>query len=226
VRGDDRRSLSFDNPEILARALADPVFFAREIDRPVLIDEVQYAPSVLESVKVAVDQAIYDEKSEPGIFWLTGSQGLEIMKRFRESLTGRVAIIHLHGLSDEEKGISYSPQDVFASIAETSFPALRGEIDSNARDLYLESYVQTYLVRDVATTAQLRRLKEFSQFIRMMAIRTGQEIDSVSLGRDTGVSNHTVDDWLTVLEGSFIIRKVRPWFPNRSRRLTKRPKYV
>lgn len=222
----DRKRFSLDHIETRNRARNSPEYFARELNPPFLVDEIQYVPSVIESLKVVVDQAVLAGHAHPGLAWLTGSQGFELMRGMKETLAGRVAIIHLHGLSDEEKGASTSPDQVFRSVMETSLPVLHGVSDPNARSLFLDSYVQTYLERDVALIAQLRRLDEFQTFVRLASLRTGQEIEPSVLGQEASVSAPTAREWLSILEGSLLVRRIPPWFSNRSKRLTKKAKYI
>ena len=135
------------------------------------------------------------------------------------------AILNLHGLSDEEKGRPAStPTDFFARLCETTFPKLAGVSDAAARDLYLASYVQTYIERDVRELVGIQRRREFEVFVKMCALRTAQEVRLESLARDAGVSPPTAKEWLSLLEDSFLLRLVHPYHSNRTKRLIKSPK--
>ena len=132
----------------------------------------------------------------------------------------------LLGLSEEEKRIvdPLAPGEYFARLLETGFPRLIGVPESATRDLYLSSYVQTYIERDVRELLRIGKRREFEAFVRLAALRTGQVVNAQDLARDAGVSPATVREWLSLLEDSFLIRLVSPYFTNRTRRMTKSPK--
>jgi predicted AAA+ superfamily ATPase len=186
----------------------------------VLIDEIQYAPQILSHLKLLVDA-----HGEPGTVWLTGSQNFEVMRGVRESLAGRVGIVNLLGLSDEEKQLSTdNVQSLFESILETSFPRLFTIRDVDQRALFLNSYLQTYVERDIQALLGLQKRREFEVFLKMCALRTGQIVNYDDFARDVGVSASTIKGWLSVLEDSFIIKLVHPLHSNRTKRLIKSPK--
>lgn len=218
--GPDRAHINFDDLATRMRANEDPVLFARDLRPPLLIDEIQYAPALLSAVKV-----IADARPGPGAVWITGSQSFEVMKGVQESLAGRVAILRLDGLSPEELDPPpATPAETFAAILQSRFPALAQEPDADARDLYLSSYVQTYIERDVRELLGVQKRREFERFVRLCALRTGQLVNFDDLGRDAGVSATTARDWLGLLADSFLVALVPPWHSNRSKRLIKSPK--
>ena len=184
------------------------------------MDEIQYAPQLLEVIKRRVD-----EGASAGTFWLTGSQNFEVMQGVRESLAGRVALLNLFGISDEEaKSDARTPSDQFERILETGFPKLRGVLEGASRDLYISSYLQTYIERDVRELVGIQKRRPFELFVKMCALRTGQTLNYADLGRDAGVSAVTAKDWVSLLEDSFLVKLVHPWFPNRNKRLVKSPR--
>jgi uncharacterized protein len=220
--GPDRQYISLDDLATRARANADPILFARELRPPLIIDEIQYAPELLSPIKQLADAG-----AAPGAIWLSGSQSFQVMRGVRETLAGRVAILNLLGLSDEEKqltALDKTPPGYFDSILRTSFPKLWTVTDMDARDLYLSSYTQTYIERDVRELLQVDRRREFEVFLRLCALRTGCIINYDDLARDAGVTAPTIKSWLSVLEDSFLIRLVQPEHQNRSKRLIKSPK--
>lgn len=215
-----RLYINLDDVATRMRAQADPVLFARELTVPLIIDEIQYAPQLLSAVKMLADRC-----TEPGTIWLTGSQSFEVMRGVEESLAGRVAILNLFGLSDEEKQISdWSPAPYFRSMVETGFPRLHGITNDDERAEYLSSYTQTYIERDVRELLGISKRREFELFVRACALRTGQIVNHESLAQDVGVSPKTIKEWLLVLQDSFLISMVTPYFSNRTKRLTKSPK--
>ena len=215
-----RRYINLDDISIRMRAKENPELFARELTPPITIDEIQYAPQLLSVIKILADRC-----HNAGEIWLTGSQSFEVMRGIEESLAGRVAILNLFGLSDEEKGIvDWGPEAYFRSIAETTFPRLYGISDIDARAEYLAGYTQTYIERDVRELLGIEKRREFELFVRACALRTGQVVNYESFAQDVGVSPKTVKEWLQVLEDSFLISLVRPYHSNRTKRLIKSPK--
>jgi hypothetical protein len=239
LAGPKRSYVTLDDPMVLALARQDPALFLQRFQTPVLIDEIQYAPELLPLIKMAVD-----EDRTAGRFWLTGSQQFQLMRGVSESLAGRVGIVHMLGLSRLEaagQGKNQRPflpdQDLFQAVTESnlslpelyaliwrgSFPALAvaGSID---RDLYLGSYVQTYLQRDVRDLAQVGDEMAFLRFLRATAARTGQLLNMAELARDADVASNTAKRWLSILQASGLVYLLEPWFTNMTKRMVKTPK--
>ncbi|MBI5202676.1 MAG: ATP-binding protein [Elusimicrobia bacterium] len=215
-----RRFVDLDNLDVRARANQDPELFMRGLEPPLLIDEIQYAPQLLSPIKRLADRA-----PGAGAVWLTGSQNFSVMEGVKETLAGRVAIVNLFGLSDEEKKIRLgSPSAYFEGILETTFPKLSGVTAPDARELYLSSYVQTYVERDVRELLRIEKRREFEIFLKMCALRTAQVVNYDDLARDAGISAVTAKNWLSLLEDSFLIKLVPPHHTNRTKRLIKSPK--
>jgi predicted AAA+ superfamily ATPase len=237
----ERVYVSLDDPLVLSLAREDPALFMQRFPAPVLIDEIQYAPQLLPYIKMAADA---DRKA--GGFWLTGSQQFHLMRNVSESLAGRVAVLQLLGLSRREStgvGTDQGPflpsaeflsqrvrrmdtlslKDLYARIWRGSFPALvlDAELD---RDLFLSSYVQTYLQRDVRDLAQVGDEMAFLRFLRACAARTGQLLNISELARDADVSPGTGKKWLSILEASGLIYLLEPYFTNVTKRMVKTPK--
>jgi predicted AAA+ superfamily ATPase len=115
-----------------------------------------------------------------------------------------VAVLNLFGLSDEEKGSPpRTPKEAFERIWSTSFPKLQGVSGTDAVDLYLSSYLQTYIERDVRELLGIQKRREFETFVRMCALRTGQVLNTVEIARDVGISPNTAKEWISLLEDSF-----------------------
>lgn len=215
-----RSYISLDDLDTRRRANEDPELFVQSLTLPFLIDEIQYAPRLLSPIKRIADSGV-----PAGSVWLTGSQNFSVMKGVQESLAGRVAILNLLGLSDEEKRLlqPLTPADYFATLHRSSFPKICSSKDENY-ELYLSSYQQTYLERDVQELIGIQRKREFEIFLKMCALRTGQLLNISDLARDSGISPNTAKSWLSVLEGSFVIKLVYPFYSNRIKRLVKLPK--
>lgn len=227
--------------DLSARELArkDPELFLLTYTTPLLIDEVQYAPELLSSIKLRVDRS-----SKTGQYWLTGSQQFGLMKHMQESLAGRVGILTLLGFSQaevrKEKKVlkafvpgrkrvdtpAIEPLDMralFSLILKGSFPAiaLNERID---RAIYYNSYIQTYIDRDLREIFHVTKLSEFHTFLRLCAARTGSILVVSELARDAGVSVHAAREWLAILENTRHIYLLRPYLPNIAKRLIKSPK--
>lgn len=217
----DRVYINLDDLNVRLQANEDPELFLSQYQSPLLIDEIQYAPKLLSIIKRKADE----NPQNAGLIWLTGSQSFAVMKGVRETLAGRVAILNLFGLSDHEKQSEpKTAVDYFKGILETTFPKLYHIENGDARSLYLSSYVDTFILRDVQELIEIKKRREFEVFLKMCALRTGQIVDYASLGRDAGISAQTAKQWLNVLESSFLIHLVHPYFSNRTKRLIKNPK--
>jgi len=235
----DRAYASLDDPLLRSLANEDPAMFLQRFSGQVIIDEIQYAPSLLPHIKMIADQ-----NRRQGQFWLTGSQQFHLMKGVSESLAGRVAIINLFGLSHREILGDYattpfiptsecldqrntSPSlllpDLYKKIWIGSYPALYQE-DQPDRDLFYSSYVQTYLQRDVRDLANVGDISTFTRFLRASAARTGQMLNIQDLCRDANVNQATGKRWLSILETSGLVFLLEPFHSNLNKRLIKTPK--
>jgi len=233
-----RNYVSLDElgPRTLARE--DPVLFLQTYRPPLTIDEIQHAPGLLSQLKLLVDRS-----GEMGGYWLTGSQHFELMKGVSESLAGRVAIVNLLGLSSaEESGRTPGPNpfrpdriseyetpenegaiEVFERILRGSFPKFV-QPDPPPIDAFYGSYVQTYIERDVRMMTAISDVVTFGRFLRVAASRVGQLLNLSDLARDTGIAVSTAREWMSLLETSFQVRLLQPYFPNIGKRQIKTPK--
>lgn len=229
--------VSLDDLQARQLAQQDPSLFLQIFPAPVFIDEVQYAPDLFSSIKMKVDTA-----KKSGQYWLSGSQHFSLMKGLKESLSGRVGILSLLGLSFAEEyafPMSSSPftpetlpsaptkimtaPEVFQRIYRGTFPFFATDPDV-PRERFFSSYVQTYLDRDVRDIFGVEKMASFQAFLGLVAARTGQVLNISALARDAGVSVHAAKSWIAILEASGIIYLLQPYFANISKRLTKAPK--
>ncbi len=237
----ERTYVTLDDPLVLNLAKADPALFLQRFPPPVLIDEIQYAPELLPYIKMAADRA-----GQPGLFWLTGSQQFHLMKGVSESLAGRVAVLHLLGLSRPEligRGLDAppflpTPEEIARRSTQRSKLTLkelyrliwRGTLPAIAlnpaveRDLFYSSYVQTYLQRDVRDLARVGDEMAFLRFLRATAARTGQILNLADLARDADVAPNTAKHWLSILQTAEIVYLLEPYHTNLTQRLVKTPK--
>ncbi|HPR53315.1 MAG TPA: ATP-binding protein [Deltaproteobacteria bacterium] len=230
------RYVSLEAPDIRAAALSDPRGFLDLYGPPVILDEVQYAPELLPYIKESIDS----ERSLKGRYLITGSQNLMLMKRVTESLAGRSAILRLLPLSYSELDCNPSarlPWERGRSVLEREvplhelwkrflrggYPELAAEPDRN-QTLWFSSYVQTYLERDVRELKQIGDLSGFQNFLRVLAARSSQLLNLTDISRDLGIAVNTAKAWLSVLEATFQVIVLRPYFENIGKRLVKTPK--
>lgn len=240
VQKKSRSYVSLDDLNMRLAAQEDPAGFLDRLSLPVLIDEVQYAPNLFPYIKMVVDKA-----NEPGLFWLTGSQQFDMMKNVTESLAGRVAILKLQGISLAEEqnradGAAFLPEpellkirqkhavkltlpEAYHKIWRGSYPEMVTHEGRNWERFY-DSYVSTYIQRDVRDYLNINDIATFHKFMQIAAARTGQLINYADMARDVGVSEVTVKSWLNVLHASGIIYQLQPYFNNQAKRLIKTPK--
>lgn len=196
----------------------DPRGFLQTYDRPSIIDEVQKVPDLFSYLQTTVDK-----KGKPGQYILTGSQNFLLHQGISQSLAGRVAIHKLLPLSlSELKKTQYSFDKVEDYIYYGGYPSIfKNKI--NPSDWY-PNYIETYVERDVRNIKQIADLSLFRNFVKLCAGRIGQIINLSDLARDTGISHNTAKAWLSVLETSFIIFFLPPYFKNFNKRIVKSPK--
>ena len=192
-------------------------FFSRH-KAPLVIDEIQRLPELVSGVQTLVDQ----NRDLVGQFVLTGSQQSELAAAVDESLAGRTAVLDLMPLSIPELGER-------AQKASTDELLLRGfmpELWTKRMNptAYYRNYFRTYVERDVRRIVNIKDLIRFERFITLLAGRVGQVVNFSALANETGVSAMTISSWLSVLESSFLVYRLKPHFPNVSKRVIKSPK--
>jgi uncharacterized protein len=233
--------VSLEAPDVRAAAVNDPRSFLTLYPPPVIFDEIQSAPDLLPYIKELVDA----DRNRPGQYILTGSQNLLLTHQATESLAGRAAILKLLPLSQREilrapqrplaweasptpaagftPALNSAAPDLWGGILRGSYPELVSQPGRETR-LWHSSYVQTYLERDVRNLRNVGDLTLFQTYLRALASRAAQLLNLSELARDVGVSVSTAKDWLSILEASFQIFILRPYFVNIGKRLVKSPK--
>ncbi|MEX0973903.1 MAG: ATP-binding protein [Bacillota bacterium] len=235
----DIAHVTLDDPIMLRNALEEAGTFFKRTPPPVVVDEIQYAPNLFPYIKM-----IADREGQKGQFFLTGSQQFQMMKNVSESLAGRISILNLLGLSLREihsvdftapflptsdyfgkrarhlEEISY--KDVWRTIHRGSMPAMyAGDMDWQ---MFYSGYTRTYIERDVRELAQIGDEMKFMAFMTAVASRTGQMLNCTSISRDVGVSQPTVERWISILRASNTIYLLQPYFNNVTKRIVKSPK--
>jgi len=235
----NRRIVSLDNPTVRALAKKEPELFLQRYSPPVMIDEVQYAPELFDYIKVYADK-----HKRNGDFWLTGSQTFHVMKSVTESLAGRAGVVRLLGLSSSEiNGNLFPPFDVdpdslikrmeqvpamsimqvFEQIFKGSMPRLYESYNVN-RDEYYESYLETYISRDVKDLTQVGDELAFLNFIGIVAARTATNVNYEALANEAGISAPTAKQWLSILVSSGLAALIPPFSNNALKRVIKAPR--
>ena len=210
--------VSLDLPTEAEQAEKEPESFLRRHAAPAIIDEVQYAPGLFRHLKVAGDA----RRAKNGQFLLTGSQKFTLIG-ISESLAGRADIIELETLSFGEIHRARPDVGVDHAIVRGGFPELHADPDIDAV-AYYNSYIATYLERDIRSLAAVGSLRDFERFLRACAFRSANLLNKADLARDVGISPSTANQWLSMLEASGQIVLLEPWFSNRTKSIIKSPK--
>jgi len=230
--------ISLEDPSHRNLALEDARGFLGQFGtEQVVLDEAQRAPELFSYI-----QGIVDEKDIPGQYILTGSQNFLLLEKISQSLAGRCAIHHLLPFSRSELlGANPTEPEKIADIPRPS-KKQKKQISGKLFDVlwtgsyprihdkhippqqWLANYIQTYIERDVRSIVNVSDLESFTRFVRLCAGRTGQILNLQSLGNDCGIDSKTVKRWLSILETSFIIKLLRPYYKNFNKRLIKSPK--
>ena len=214
----DFRYVSLENPDNRAFAENDPNGFLQLYDQKVILDEVQRVPALLSYI-----QTIVDSNNMMGQFILSGSQNFNLMKSITQSLAGRVALFKLLPFDMTElKSADLLPSDYEQLIIKGSYPALYDRSIPFAS--FYANYIETYIQRDVTELLSIRDFGLFRTFLKLCAARIGQQLNIANLSSETGVSVPTLRSWISILESSYIMYQLPPFFKNFNKRLVKSPK--
>lgn len=211
--------VSLDLPTEAEQAEKEPHNFLRRHPGPVIIDEVQYAPGLFRHLKVSIDA----HRTRNGQFLLTGSQKFTLMKIVPESLAGRADIMELETLSWAEIRAALPNTGLETAIVRGGFPELYANPDVDSVAFY-NSYLATYLERDVRSLANVGSLRDFERFLRACALRSRNLLNKADLARDVGIAPSTANLWISTLEASGQVVLLEPWFSNRTKSIVKSPK--
>jgi len=213
----DKPYFSLEDPDIQITAEADPREFLGRMKDGGIIDEVQRFPALLSYI-----QGMVDKDKRHGRFILTGSHQPRLHEAISQSLAGRTAMLTLWPFSLNEIRRYETSMETFSLIARGFFPRLHEEGLEQRR--FYNSYLQTYVERDVRALIQLRDLSQFQKFLILLAGRVGQVVNLASIGSDAGVSATTIRNWISVLKASYVLFELPPFFENVRKRLIKAPK--
>jgi predicted AAA+ superfamily ATPase len=238
-QGHPARYLTFDDAVVLAAAQADPAGFLAGIDGPVVLDEIQRAPALLPAIK-----ALVDRDRRPGRFLLTGSADVLVLPRLSESLAGRMEILTLWPVSQGEidasadgfldavftKGLPstrsgrLNRRDVIDRITTGGYPEIVSAIAPARRAAWFGSYVTAIVQRDVREMANVADVAALPRLLALIASRPMALLNAADLARNLGLPQTTLKRYLALLEATFLVRLLPPWFVNIGKRLSKSPK--
>jgi uncharacterized protein len=208
---------SLEDPEVRRSAELDPRGFLAELPDGGILDEIQRSPHLLSYI-----QGIVDKRQSEGMFVLTGSHQPMLHHAVSQSLAGRTSILTLLPFSLRELQKNYKKSTPFQYIVSGGFPRLHDKKLQAGR--FFNSYVQTYVERDVRSLVNVQDIGRFQQFLTFSAGRIGQLVNLASLGNDTGVSSTTIKNWISVLKSSFIVFELQPYHHNINKRVMKSSK--
>lgn len=200
-------------------AQRDPYEFFTRFPEPVIIDEIQRVPELLSIVQVRIDKS----GKKKGQYILTGSQQIPLKEAVAQSLAGRTSILNMLPLSLEELSNSGIILDRDIQLLAGCMPYMYDN-QNIAPSEYYKSYIGTYLERDVAAQNQVHDLYSFERLLSLLSGRIGQLVNESSLALDVGVSVPTIKGWLSILESTHIIYRLRPWYTSRTSQVVKTPK--
>ena len=197
----------------------DYIGFFKKYSEPMIIDEVQRVPELLSAIQVKVDE----DRRKNGRFILTGSHQPRLREAVAQSLAGRTTIHVLFPLSLEEIKKSGKLEELDENIIRGFMPELYLD---NVRDtdVYYRDYLDTYIEKDLRQMIAVKDLNAFFRFLTLLAGRVGQVVNLSGMSGEVGVSSTTLGEWLSVLEDSFIVFRLQPYFSNISKRIVKSPK--
>ena len=216
----DYRYVNLEDFEEQEFAQKDPKGFLIRFrnEKGVILDEIQKAPKILSYIQLEVD-----ENDQLGRFILTGSQNILLNQHVSQTLAGRVGLTTLLPLSIEElRQANRLPESAIDAVFRGFYP--RGYHHHIDPVVFADSYIRTYLERDVRDIKQITSLSDFQKFFRLCAARIGQLLNLSDLAVATGVSLATVKSWLSILEASYVIFLLQPYYENFNKRIVKMPK--
>lgn len=242
--------VTLDNLLLRKQATEDPELFLRTYETPLIIDEFQYAPELLSYIKIKVDEArknaMFGDLEEVGtIYYLTGSQIFQTMEDVSESLAGRIGILDLYGFSTrelnninetvfvpniedlkrKEKVKKVSTRKLFERIINGSYPeVVNHKIDQNRTSNFYETYIRTYIERDVRQLINIKDENKFIKFISSVAARTAQEYNANDIANDVEIDSKTVDEWMSILKNTNLVYMLQSYSNNNIQKAIKRPK--
>lgn len=207
---------SFENPDLRSLVINDPRKFLSHLTKGAIFDEIQNVPDILSYL-----QEIVDDRKNKILFVITGSNHFAVMQKVTQSLAGRTGILKLlpFNLMETGRKNSLSTNEL---LIKGFYPAVYKSKLSSPK-IY-RNYYETYLQKDVRQLIQIKDLNIFDKFIRICAGRTGSLLNTANIANETGLSMPTIKSWLSVLEASYILMLLPPFYENIKKRMIKSPK--
>lgn len=212
----DYKPFSLEDIDMRVAATEDPRGFLNQTSEGMIIDEVQHVPELLSYIQGIVDN--HPERR----FVLSGSSNFSLLRGVSQSLAGRAGIFELLPMAYSEMRESLSEQSLNEILFNGLYPAICAK--KNTAQFFYPSYVKTYLERDVRDLLQVKNLMQFNTFLRLCAGRIGSLFNASELANEVGVSSNTITSWLSILQTSYIVYLLPPYFTNSRKRLVKSPK--
>jgi predicted AAA+ superfamily ATPase len=213
----DKQYVSLENPDERYIAENDPRAFLKRFPKGAIFDEIQRAPSLLNYL-----QEILDTTEEDGLFILTGSNNVLLQESVTQSLAGRIGVLDLYPLGFNELPIEVQQLNLNQILFRGAYPEVL--VKRRNPTLWYNSYIRTYIERDVKQLKNIENTLLFIKFVKLCAGRIGLQLNSTSLSNECGIDVKTVNAWLSVLEATYIIKLITPYYKNFNKRLVKTPK--
>ena len=207
---------SLKDLNILDYAKNDPIAFLNQTDEGMFIDEIQRCPQLLDYIQGIVDN------NPKRHFALSGNSNFEVMKNLSESLAGRAGVFELLPMSIQEVTGKVDLDNLNQILYNGLYPSICAK--KNIAKFFYPSYVRTYLEKDVRDLLQIKDQIRFTKFLKLCAARIGSLFNASELGAEIGVSSKTISHWLSVLQASYLITLLPPYYENIPKRLVKSPK--
>ena len=207
---------SLKDLNILDYAKNDPIAFLNQTDEGMFIDEIQRCPQLLDYIQGIVDN------NPKRHFALSGSSNFEVMKNLSESLAGRAGVFELLPMSIQEVTGKVDLDNLNQILYNGLYPSICAK--KNIAKFFYPSYVRTYLEKDVRDLLQMKDQIRFTKFLKLCAARIGSLFNASELGAEVGVSSKTISHWISVLQASYLITLIPPYYENMPKRLVKSPK--
>ena len=207
---------SLKDLNILDYAKNDPIAFLNQTDEGMFIDEIQRCPQLLDYIQGIVDN------NPKRHFALSGSSNFEVMKNLSESLAGRAGVFELLPMSTQEVTGKVDLDNLNQILYNGLYPSICAK--KNIAKFFYPSYVRTYLEKDVRDLLQMKDQIRFTKFLKLCAARIGSLFNASELGAEVGVSSKTISHWISVLQASYLITLLPPYYENIPKRLVKSPK--
>ncbi len=207
--------VSMEDMDIREYAENDPRGFLNRYKKNVIFDEIQRTPTLISYLQTHVDKY-----KENGKIVITGSHNFLLMEQISQSLAGRAGITKLLPFSYEE--LKLFENNLSEILFKGTYPRI---YDQNIRsEVFYKNYISTYIEKDIRQIKQINKLDNFIKFMKVLAGRTGQELNASNIGDECGITYNTIIEWISILEASYLVYKVRPFHKNYNKRIVKNPK--